>query len=87
MHGNIFDLLDAAMNFFFKHLSLSSKIESLYRNEELSIPVKALRENCINRFCHRSYSLPGSSVVIAIYDDRVEIENSGTIQQSMTPAK
>ncbi len=84
VHGNIFDLLDAAMNFFFKHLSLSSKIESLYRNEELSIPVKALRENCINSFCHRSYSLPGSSVGIAIYDDRVEIENSGTFPQGMT---
>ena len=51
VHGNIFDLLDAAMNFFFKHLSLSSKIESLYRNEELSTPVKALRESCINSFC------------------------------------
>ena len=33
--GNIYALLDAAMAFFFKHLSLSGKIEGLYREEEL----------------------------------------------------
>lgn len=53
--GNIYELLDAAMAFFFKHLSLSGKINGLYREEELSIPYKALRECCINSFCHRSY--------------------------------
>ena len=76
--GNIYELLDAAMAFFFKHLSLSGKINGLYREEELSIPYKALRESCINSFCHRSYHHPGGSVSIAIYDDRVEIRNTGT---------
>lgn len=76
--GNIYTLLDAAMAFFFKHLSLSGKINGLYREEELSIPYKALRECCINSLCHRSYHHPGSSVSIAIYDDRVEITNTGT---------
>lgn len=72
------------MAFFFKHLSLSGKIEGLYREEELSIPYKALRESCINSLCHRAYHRPGSSVGIAIYDDRVEIENSGTFPLGMT---
>lgn len=48
--GNIYELLDVAMAFFFKHLSLSGKINGLYREEELSIPYKALRECCINSF-------------------------------------
>lgn len=77
INGNIFDLLDKAMAFLFKHLNLSGKIEGLYREEELEIPYKALRECCLNAFCHRAYYLPGFSVGIAIYDDRVEIENSG----------
>lgn len=76
--GNIYELIDAAMAFFFKHLLLSGKISGLYREEELSIPYKALRESCINAFCHRSYHHPGNSVSIAIYDDRVEIRNTGT---------
>ena len=85
--GNIYALLDAAMAFFFKHLSLSGKIEGLYREEELEIPYKALRECCTNALCHRSYHRPGSSVGIAIYDDRVEIENSGTFPPDMTMEK
>lgn len=84
VNGNIYSLLDVAMAFFFKHLSLSGKIEGLYREEELSIPYKALRESCINAFCHRAYHRPGSSVGIAIYDDRVEIENSGTFPPDIT---
>lgn len=81
--GNIYDLLDVAMSFFFKHLSLSGKIEGLYREEELSIPYRALRECCINAFAHRSYQHPGSSVSIAIYDDRVEVTNTGTFPADM----
>ncbi len=82
--GNIFTLLDAAMAFFFKHLSLSGRVEGLYREEELQIPYKALRECCTNALCHRSYHRQGSSVGIAIYDDRVEIENSGTFPPDVT---
>lgn len=85
--GNVFELLDAAMAFCFKHLSLSGKIRALYREEELSVPVKALRECCINALCHRDYHRPGGSVGIAIYDDRLEIENSGAFPSDMTPAR
>lgn len=85
--GNIYALLDAAMAFFFKHLSLSGKIEGLYREEELEIPYKALRECCTNALCHRLYHRPGSSVGISIYDDRVEIENSGTFPPDITMEK
>ena len=87
LQGNIYVLLDAAMSFCFKHLSLSGKIEGLYREEELSVPYKALRESCINAFCHRAYHRPGSSVGIAIYDDRVEIESSGALPPDMTVEK
>ena len=82
--GNIYILLDAAMAFFFKHLSLSGKINGLYREEELSIPYKALRECSINSLCHRSYHHPGSSVSIAIYDDRVEVTNTGTFPADLS---
>ncbi len=84
IQGNIFKLLDAAMAFFFKHLSLSGKIEGLHREEELSVPYKALRECCINAYAHRSYHHSGSSVSIAIYDDRIEITNSGTFPPDMS---
>lgn len=77
IQGNLFKLLDAAMAFIFKHLSLSGITEGLEREEHLSIPYKAIREGVINALCHRQFQSPGGSVGIAIYDDRVEIENPG----------
>ena len=79
IQGNIFLLFDAAMAFIFKHLSLSGKIEGFEREEQLTVPYKAIREGVINSLCHRCYREPGGSVGIAIYDDRVEIENPGTL--------
>ena len=47
-------------------------------NKRVQIPHKAIREAVINSLCHRSYRDIGGSVAIAIYDDRVEIENPGS---------
>ena len=74
VQGNLFQLLDSAMTFIFKHLSLSGTTEALEREEHLTIPYKAIREGIINSLCHRQFRTPGGSVGIAIYDDRVEIE-------------
>lgn len=49
----------------------------LEREGHLTIPYKAVREGVLNSLAHRSYRDVGGSVSIAIYDDRVEIENSG----------
>lgn len=45
--------------------------------EILEIPAEALREALTNALCHRLFHNTSSSVGIAIYDDRVEIENTG----------
>ena len=83
IEGNIFILFDEAMAFLFKHLSLSGKIIKAEREEELSIPYKALREAVINALCHRDYSNIGGSTGIAIYDDRIEIINTGKLPKGI----
>lgn len=83
--GNMFRLLDAGMAFFFKHLNLSGRVEGLKRTEELEIPYIALREALTNALGHRRYDQPGTSAGIAIYDDRVEIENPGVFPKGITP--
>ena len=83
-HGNFFTLLDAGMAFFFKHLSLSGKIVGFVREEKLEIPAVALREALTNALCHRQFHSPGGSVGIAIYDDRIEIENTGHLPEELT---
>ena len=84
-HGNFFDLLDAGMEFAYRHLNISGKIVGLHREDKLEIPVKALREALVNSLCHRIYDLPSQSIGLAIYDDRIEIENPGRFPQGLTP--
>ncbi len=75
--GNFFDQLDAAIEFCFRHLSLRGKIVGLRREECLEIPQEALREGIVNALCHRFYERPEYSVSLAIYYDRIEINNPG----------
>ena len=82
--GNFFDLLDAGMEFAYKHLNLGGKIVGLQRADKLEIPIEALREALINSFCHRLYDSPGASVSLAIYDDRLEIVNPGRLPNELT---
>jgi ATP-dependent DNA helicase RecG len=85
--GNIFRLLDAAMAFLFKHLSLSATTDALERTEQLTVPYRALREAVINALCHRTYGNFSESVSIAIYDDRLEIINPGALPMGWDLAK
>lgn len=83
--GNFFDLLDAGMAFFFKHLPLSGEIKGIYREEHLEIPQEALREALVNALCHRQYEKYNLTIGIAIYDDRIEIESPGMLPPQLTP--
>ena len=85
--GNFFDLLDAGMAFFFKHLNLSGKItnHSLQREERLEVPYHALREALINSLCHRQWEKHNLTGSIAIYDDRIEIANPGIFPPQISP--
>ena len=87
IEGSFFDLLDAGMAFFFKHLNLGGKItnRSLQREEHLEVPYKALREALINSLCHRQWEKYNLTNSIAIYDDRIEIANPGVFPPQITP--
>ena len=87
VEGNAFRMLDEAMQFCFKHLSLSGEVKGLIREERLSIPYKALREAVVNALCHREYQTIGGSVGLAIFDDRVEVSNIGHIPDRLDGVK
>lgn len=83
--GNFFDLLDVGMSFLFKHLSLSGKVVGAQKEEQLEIPAEALREALTNALCHRQLEKYNLTPSIAVYDDRVEIENPGRLPFDLTP--
>ncbi len=86
IEGNIFDLLNEVTPFFLKHLSVTSRFEGMYRKDELEVPINALRECCANALAHMDWRRT-ASVGVAIYDDRIEIENPGMLPEEIPAEK
>lgn len=85
-YGNAFELYEKAMEFFGNHLPIAGKIEAgnPYRVDTPALPYEVLREAVANAICHRDYSMHGQSIMLAIYDDRIEIDNPGGLPPGIT---
>jgi ATP-dependent DNA helicase RecG len=85
IRANAFDLYDKAMDFLTFSLPVAAKIEPgiSARVETPAIPYNVLREALINALVHRDYSHPGTSIDVAMYDDRVTITNPGFLPQGV----
>jgi len=85
LNGHAFQLLEEAILFCQRHLSTAARIPSdrLEREEQLAIPLPALREALVNALCHRDYSQQGAAISLAIFDDRLEIWSEGGLPFGM----
>ena len=77
LDGPLFYLAEEVMQFFKRHINRGANIQGLQREEAYEYPKVAIREAIVNAICHRDYSVPGSEVKFAIFDDRIEITNPG----------
>jgi predicted HTH transcriptional regulator len=59
-------------------------IGRLRRSERWSVPPAAVREAVINAVVHADYAQRGASIRLAIFDDRLEIENPGLLPFGLT---
>ncbi len=83
--ANAFDLYDKAIDFLNFSLPVGARIEpgNPKRVEDPAIPYNVLREAVTNALVHRDYSHAGGSIDIAIYDDRVNISNIGSLPKGV----
>lgn len=72
-------LVDAILDFIQKNTSTRVKIGRVRRQEIPQYPPVAIREAVINAIVHADYSVKGSNIQIAIFDDRLEITNPGAL--------
>jgi len=82
--GTILDALDAVPKFILRNTRLSSEIHGIYRRDVTEYPGVAIREALINAIAHCDYSLTGSRIQIAIFNDRLEIQNPGMLPFGFT---
>jgi ATP-dependent DNA helicase RecG len=75
--------LENTIKFLQNYLNLNAEVKGLQLNEELEIPLLALRESLINAIIHRDY-LRNSDIKVAVYDDIVEITSPGGFPNGLT---
>lgn len=54
------------------------------REESLEVPAEALREALIHALYHGQFEKHNLTLSIAIYDDRIDIENPGVLPPQLT---
>ena len=84
LHDSLIIAIYEAIEFVKKHSLQAIEINEVARDEKWNIPQAAVREAIINAVVHADYSQRGSPIRIAIYDDRLEIENPGLIPFNLT---
>lgn len=71
--------LEQAIKFIERNTSIKSEIGPIYRTDIPEYPPLAIRESIINALLHADYAIQGVSIMIAIFDDRIEITNPGSL--------
>lgn len=75
--GSIYKMLEQVEAFFLRNTRLANKIVEFKRIDIPEYPVEAIREAVINAIAHRDYNRRGAPIMVAIFDDRVEVRNPG----------
>lgn len=73
-----------AMDFVRKHSMHELEIKGVKHKDRWSLPLIAIREAIINAVVHADYTQRGAPIRLAIFEDRVEIENPGILPFGLT---
>ncbi|MEI8190807.1 MAG: ATP-binding protein, partial [candidate division NC10 bacterium] len=77
-------LLDEALAFLRKHEAVELEISGARHRERWPVPIVALREAIINAVVHADYAQRGAPIRLAIFNDRIEVENPGLLPFGLT---
>lgn len=84
IEGSVLDAIELVPKFIRRNTRLSAKIENMHRQDIPEYPEVAIREVMVNAIAHADYSLTGMRIMVAIYADRMEIQNPGMLPFGMT---
>jgi ATP-dependent DNA helicase RecG len=82
--GSLPEQIDEAVGFVLRHVNVAGKVMGIKRHDLPTYPVEILREVITNAVIHRDYSISGSSIMLSIYDDRLEIISPGGLPGQVT---
>ena len=84
--GRLEDQVDRAMGWF-QSLGHGERYRGIYREDLPLMPESVLREALVNAVIHRDYAQTGSSILLEVFSDRIEVTSPGTLPNHMTVAQ
>ncbi len=78
------EAVEQALAFIRRNIDVGMELEGARRVDVWQYPPAALREAVVNAVVHADYSQQGGPLRIAIFDDRLEIENPGILLPGLT---
>jgi ATP-dependent DNA helicase RecG len=81
--GPLYRQVEEAMKFAHIYIALSGKVEGLRRIDRYEVPLEVIREAVVNAVVHRDYSISGSDIKFAIFDNRIEVTSPGALPRSL----
>jgi ATP-dependent DNA helicase RecG len=82
--GTILDAVDAVPKFIQRNTRMSAEIRNIRRKNISEYPPIAIREVLINALAHCDYSIKGSRIQIAVFNNRLEVQNPGMLPFGFT---
>jgi predicted HTH transcriptional regulator len=76
--------VEEAVGFVRKHSLHGVEIGPVRRTERWSFPPVAVREAIVNAVAHADYRQRGAPIRVAVFDDRLEVENPGLLPFGLT---
>lgn len=86
LKGPLLEGIELTIAFVEKHSTHGAGIGRLRRIERWSLPPVAIREAVVNAVAHTDYSQRGAPIRVALFDDRMEVENPGLLPFGLTIA-
>ena len=81
---SIIEVIEQVPVFIRRNTRLYPKIAGMKREDISAYPAAAIREILVNAVTHCDYSLTGMRIMIAIFNDRMEIQSPGILPLGMT---
>ena len=84
VNNNLIAAVDDCIAFINRHTNMGAKIGAIKREDIPQFPPEAVREVVINAIVHADYAMKGSAIQIAIFSDRIEFTNPGSLPFGQT---
>lgn len=77
-------LVEQALDFVKRNTAPSALLEGGRRIDRWEFPESVVREAVVNALVHRDYSIAGTDILLAIFEDRLEVQSPGRLPNTVT---